>query len=170
MKIGRIRFKPLSLLMGMYRYSFPENKFDKERMVRASGRNLNISRKHAVEIMREIRGMRLNDAMRLLEDVIALKRPIPFKRFKRNVGHRRELQGRKSGRYPQKAAKHILKVLQNLKANAEDKGLDPNRIRIIHAVAHKGPRRYKRVPRAFGMSAPERVQYVHVEVIGEEVR
>ena len=154
----------------MYRYSFPEEKFDKERMVRAAGRNMNISRKHAVEIMNAIRGMWLNDAIRLLEDVVALRRPIPFKRFKRDVGHRRELQKRKIGRYPQKAARHILKVLNSLKANAEDKGLDPDKIRIIHAVAHKGPRRYRRVPRAFGMSAQEIIQFVHVEVIGEEMR
>ena len=153
----------------MYRYSFPEKEYDKERMVRAAGRNMNISYKHAVEICREIKGKMLDDAIKLLEDVIALKRPIPFKRYKRDVGHRRELQKRKIGRYPQKAARHILKILKSLRANAEDKGLDPERIRIIHAVAHRGSIRYKRMPRAFGVSAPVREVLVHVEVIGEEV-
>ena len=63
------------------------------RSSRAMGMELHISPKHAREICRTLRGMRANLARAYLEDVIALKRAIPFKRYKRNVAHRHGLVG-----------------------------------------------------------------------------
>ena len=106
--------------------------------------------------------------MRYLREVIALKRPVPFRRFHGKVAHRRQLQGWPAGRYPVKAAKAILKVLENAKANAEYKGLDTSRLVIIHAAAQQGPKIKRYVPRAFGRAAPFFEQLTHVEIVVEE--
>ncbi len=133
----------------------------------ASGRDLRISYKDAVEVLRAIRGKRVEDAKRILEDVIKLKRPVPYRTYHGKVGHRRG-QGFGPGRYPVKAAKAILKVLENAIANAEYKGLDTERLWIVHAVAHKGPKIKKYIPRAFGRATPYFEQLVHIEIGVEE--
>ena len=152
--------------MPTWDYSVKE--VSRELTAKASGRDLRISFKHAVEICREIRGMRLKDAMRFLEDVIKKKRPVPFRRYHGKVAHKRGLSGWPAGRYPVKAAREILKVLKNALANARFKGLDEDRLYIIHAQAQQGPRIRKYIPRAFGRSTPYFDQLTHVEIIVEE--
>jgi len=150
-----------------YSYKVPEDKEDVT--VKASLREVSISPKHAVELAREIRGMYLEKAKRYLEDVINFKRPVPFKRYNKKVPHRRGLTKWYSGRYPVKAAKFFLKLLENLENNAEQKGLDISRLKIVHCAALKGRKRRKYIPRAFGRSTPYFDTLVHVEVIAEEV-
>jgi large subunit ribosomal protein L22 len=142
---------------------------DDETIAKASLREVSISPKHAVELAREIRGMMLEDARAYLEDVIAMKRPVPFKRYNRKVPHRRGLHKWYSGRYPVKAAKYFLKLLDNLENNAEYKGLDVSRLKIIHCVALKGRKRKKYIPRAFGRSSPYFDTLTHIEIIAKEV-
>ena len=139
-----------------------------EKTAIASGRDLRISPKAAREICATIKNMKLEDAKRFLEDVIAQKRPVPFRRHKKEVPHRRGLQGWYAGRYPRKASKEILKVLNALEANAEQKGLDVERLWIIHAAAQRGTKIRKYIPRAFGRSAPYFQQLTHVELAVEE--
>jgi len=148
-------------------YSFKPKKPEKTAI--ASGRDLRISPKHAREICAAIKGLMLDEARRLLEDVIAGRRPIPFKRYRRKVGHRRELQGWDAGRYPKKASKEILKVLDQLEANASQKDLDPERLKIVHAAAQKGTKIRKYIPRAFGRSSPYFQQLTHIELAAEEI-
>ena len=74
-----------------------------------------------------------------------------------------------SGGHPVKASENILAVLRNAEANADNKGLDIDRLRIIHAAAHRG-RTYKRfIERAFGRSSPYFENSTHVEIVLEEV-
>jgi len=152
---------------GRFSYSFQD--FDPDRMARASGRDLRISPKHSVELLREIRGMMLNDALKYLDDVIALKRPVPMKRFNDSQGHKPG-KGFGPGRYPVKVAKAVKKVLLNAKNNAEQKGLDPDRLKIIHAAAHRGPVLRGYIPRAFGRATPFNEQTTHIEIVVEEIR
>ncbi|WP_297477424.1 50S ribosomal protein L22 [Thermococcus sp.] len=152
---------------GRFSYSF--QKFDPDRMARASGRDLRISPKHSVELLREIRGMMLNDALRYLDDVIALKRPVPMKRFNDSQGHKPG-RGFGPGRYPVKVAKAVKKILLNAKNNAEQKGLDVDRLRITHAAAHRGPVLRGYIPRAFGRATPFNEQTTHIEIVVEEIR
>jgi len=142
---------------------------DPDRTAKASGRDLRISLKAAREICHTIKGMMLKDAMEYLEDVIALKKPIPFKRYNKEIGHRRQLQKWPSGRYPVKAAKEILEVLRNVENNADYKGLDTEKCKIIHAAAQMGPKIKRYIPRAFGRSTPRFQQLTHVEIIVEEL-
>ncbi len=133
----------------------------------ASGRDLRISYKAAVEVLREIRGKSLEEAKRVLRDIIEMRRPVPFRRYHGKVAHRRG-EGFGPGRYPVKAARYILKVLENAEANAEFKGLDTERLWVVHAAAHKASKIRKYMPRAFGRSTPKFEQLVHVEIGLEE--
>ena len=80
-----------------------------------------ISTKQAIEICGYIRGRTVDQALRLLEEVTKQKRAIPFKRFNKDVGHKKGDIA--AGRFPQKACTHVLKVLKNGEANASQKGL-----------------------------------------------
>jgi large subunit ribosomal protein L22 len=155
--------------MPTWRYSIKIPEEEEEKYVKASLREAPISPKHAVEIAREIRGMYVDNARRFLEDVASMKRPVPFKRYKKKVPHRRGLNKWYAGRYPVKAASFFIKLLDNLVNNAEDKGLDTDRLKIIHCVAHRGRKIKKYIPRAYGRSSPYFDTLVHVEIVAKEV-
>ena len=140
------------------------------RSSRAMGMELHISPKHAREICRTLRGMRANLARAYLEDVIALKRAIPFKRFRRNVAHRHGLVGWDAGRYPEKAAKAVLVVLDNALANAEYKGMESDKMRIFHAGTKKGRTIQGWMPRAMGRATPKNTETVSFEMVLTEVK
>jgi large subunit ribosomal protein L22 len=150
-----------------YGYSFEG--FDPAVHVRASGREVNISPKAAREIAVTIKGMTLAKAISHLELVEDKKMAIAFRRHKLKVGHRSELQGFPTGSYPVKAAKAYLDVLKNLEGNSEFKGLDPERVKIIHAAGYAGRTIKDYTPRAFGRSSANFHQLVHIEVVGKEV-
>lgn len=146
-------------------------KFDPANTAKAMAYELNVSPKHCIEILREIRGKKLSSAKTFLEDVIAKKRSVPFKRFNRNVGHKRHQSGWDAGRYPVKACGEILTVIKNAEANAEYKGLDTDNMRVIHAASKRGRVTRGMMPRAMGRATDWNIETVTVEVVlGEEVR
>ncbi len=149
-------------------YSIIEEELDPEKTVKASGRELRVSHKSAHETCKKIKGMKLTQAKQFLRDVIAKKRPVPFTRSKKKVAHRHGLEKAYAGRYPVKAAKHVLKILEGAEANAEYKGLDTERMRIIHASAYPGMKIKRYIPRAFGRSSPKVKALCHIEVALEE--
>jgi len=134
------------------------------------GMELHISPKHAREICRTLRGMRANHAKAYLEDVVALKSAVPFKRYRRNVAHRHGLVGWDAGRYPEKAAKAVLVVLENALANAEYKGMESEKMRIFHAGTKKGRTIRGWMPRAMGRATPKNTETVSVEMVLTEVK
>jgi large subunit ribosomal protein L22 len=134
------------------------------------GMELHISPKAAREICRTLRGMRANLARDYLEDVIALKRAVPFKRYARNVAHKHGLVGSDAGRFPQKAAKAVLVVLDNALANAEYKGMESDKMRIFHAGTLKGRTIRGWMPRAMGRATPKNTETVSVEMVLSEVK
>lgn len=124
------------------------------------------------EVCAAIVGMRVKDAKAFLERVIAKKEAVPFRRAYGKQAHRRGLAdkwGWPIGRYPVKAASSLLKVLINAESNAEFKGLDVEKLRVIHAAAHKGMTMKRYMPRAFGRATPSFRVTSHVEVIVGEV-
>jgi large subunit ribosomal protein L22 len=144
-------------------------KFDPATTAKAMAYELNVSPKHCYEILREIRGKKLSAAKTYLEDVIDKKRSVPFKRFNRNVGHKRNQTGWDAGRYPVKACGEILTVIKNAEANAEYKGLDTDNMRVIHAASKKGHVTRGMMPRAMGRASDWNIETVTVEVVlGEE--
>jgi large subunit ribosomal protein L22 len=139
-----------------------------EEVARASGRDLRISPKAAREICNAIRHMRLEEAQQYLQEVIDLKRAVPYRRHKKKVAHRAELQGWFAGRYPVKAAKEILRILNSLEANCENRGLDVERVKLVHAAAQRGRVLKRYIPRAFGRSSPRHDHLCHIELMAQE--
>jgi large subunit ribosomal protein L22 len=139
-------------------------------IARAKANELNMSPKHSIEIATFIRHQRVNDAIEYLNEVIKLKKAIPFRRFNRNVAHKRGLPGNwDAGRYPVKASKAYIRVLESVKKNAEYLGLDAENLEIIHASANRGRAQKAFFPRAMGRATPKVRESVNVEVVVREV-
>jgi large subunit ribosomal protein L22 len=153
----------------MPKWGYSVKELDPERTVKCSGRELRVSPKHAVEICRTIRGMRLGEAKSLLEAVVRKERPVAFRRYKGEVPHRDLPERWYAGRYPVKAAGEILRLLEGLESNAEYKGMDAERLKIIHASAQRGMKVRGYMPRAFGRSSPSFETLTHVELVGYEI-
>ena len=154
--------------MPKWGYSITEEELDPEKTVKASEREVRVSHKSAREICKTIKGMMLTRAKQYLRDVIAKKQAVPFTRFKKKAGHRHGLEKAYAGRYPEKAAKQILKLVEGAEANAEYKGLDTERLRIIHASAYPGIKIKGYAIRAQGRSTPKFETLCHIEVALEE--
>ena len=145
---------------------------DPDKTVKASGIDMRVSLKKAVEVCRELRGLKLEEARKMLDEVVAMKKMIPFRRHKKELAHHADkLREHKfyAGGYPVKVAKHILGILKNAENNAEYKGLDVDRLRIIHASVDMGPKLRRFTPRAFGRSSPKTEQLTRVQLVLEEV-
>ncbi|MDD1703772.1 MAG: 50S ribosomal protein L22 [Methanoregula sp.] len=146
------------------------NKIKGENIAKGKANELNMSPKHSIEIATFIRHQRVNDAIAYLNDVVALKKAIPFRKFNRNVAHKRGLPGNwDAGRYPVKASKAYIKVLESVKKNAEYIGLDAENLEIIHATANRGRAQKAFFPRAMGRATPKVRESVNLEIIVREV-
>ena len=152
----------------MPKWGYSITELDPERTVKASGREVRVSHKAAREVCNTINGMVLSEAKEFLQQVIQKKKPVPFRRFKKKVGHRHGLEKAFAGRYPVKAAQKILEVLEGAEANADFKGLDPENLRIIHASAYPGMKIKRFIPRAFGRSSPRIKTLCHIEIALEQ--
>ena len=146
---------------------FTFQSYDTTKHVRAAIREKSISHKHAREISSAMKGLSIEKSRDYLLNVINLKRSIPFRRYKNQVGHKSD-PGTMSGRYPQKAATEILKLLDNLESNAEYKGMDVDRLKIINMTVHKGRLLKRFIPRAMGRSSPKNDALIHVEIVARE--
>jgi len=93
---------------------------------------------------------------------------VPFKRHNSGVGHRAGLSGWDAGRFPQKAARGILTVVKSAEANAEYKGLDSDRMQIVHSLARRGRVIEGRMPRAMGRSTAKNTSTATVEIVLQE--
>jgi large subunit ribosomal protein L22 len=116
---------------------------EEAKVAKAIGRSNNISFKKAVNVCTNIRGMNLLEAIALLEKVKALETPLHFSRFQRGAAHR---TGIGMGKYPKKASTEMLEVLNNALANAEFKGLNTEKLKIIFVQANRGMSRKRRKP------------------------
>jgi large subunit ribosomal protein L22 len=153
----------------MTKWGYSITDMDVEKTAKASGRELRVSPKHAREVCRTIKGMKVEQAKDYLNQVIMKKKPVPFRRFNKKVGHRHGLEKAFAGRYPVNAARQVLNVLEGAEANAEYKGLDLERLKIIHASAYPGMKIKRFTPRAFGRSSPRFNTLSHVELVLEEM-
>jgi len=173
--LAKSALSPNAKGLRMGKWTYPVLGIDESKIAKAVIRDAPISFKEAYELCKVLRGMMLNDAKSLLEDIISLKSPIPYVRYKLGVGHKRGLSDRyskwktASGRYPVKVAKYILKLLQNAENNAVSKGLDSSKLKIVHIAAHRGYYLKRWMPRAFGRSTPWFKTHTHVEVVLAEV-
>jgi large subunit ribosomal protein L22 len=154
----------------MPNFGYSISGLDVDKTAIASGRDMKMISKHAREVCGAIRGMTLSKAKTFLENVIYLKQAVPFRRHYFKVGHRSGLPDQfgfkwAAGRYPQKAARLIYEVLSNAEANAEYKGLDTEKCRIIHACMMKGRKIKRYIERAHGRSTQYFDDLVHIEIV-----
>jgi large subunit ribosomal protein L22 len=155
--------------MNMARIDY-STKISGDNIAKAKANELNMSPKHSIEIATFIRHQRVNDAIAYLNDVVGLKKAIPFRRFNRNVAHKRGLPGNwDAGRYPVKASKAYIRVLESVKKNAEYIGLDAENLEIIHVSANRGRAQKSFFPRAMGRATPKVRETVNLEVVVREV-
>lgn len=154
--------------MPKWGYSITDEELDPEKTVKASAREIRVSHKAAREICRTIKGMMLPKAKQYLKEVMAKKKPIPYRRFTKKLGHHHGLEKAFVGKYPVKASKYILKALEGAEANAENKGLDIDRMRIIHASASQGMKVKRYMRRAQGRTSPKIDILCHIEIALEE--
>jgi large subunit ribosomal protein L22 len=155
--------------MNMARIEYSQ-KISGDNIAKAKANELNMSPKHSIEIATFIRHKRVNDAIAYLNEVIGLKKAIPFRRFNRNVAHKRGLPGSwAAGRYPVKASKEYIRVLESVKKNAEYIGLDADNLEIIHVSANRGRAQKSFFPRAMGRASPKVRETVNIEVVVREV-
>ena len=141
---------------------------DPDSTAKAMLRERRMSHKHSKEIAREIKGMTAGDAEEYLHDVIDGKRSVPFRSHNSGVGHRSDIDGWDAGRYPEKASKAFLELIENAVNNATHRGLAGDTMTITHVAAHKVGEAPGRRPRAFGRSSPWNTPLVDVEMIIEE--
>ena len=115
--------------------------------------DIHISTKHSAAICRFIKRKKIPEAIKDLELVARIKRPIPMKG---EIPHRR---GRMmSGRFPEKAAREFIILLKSLSSNSAYNGLE-NPI-IVEAVANIGSR-------PFGRHGIRRKR-THIRIVAEE--
>ena len=136
-------------------------------MARAYGRDLPVAWKKSIELARQLRGRTVEKAREYLENVISLKQAVPMRTYKRWVAHK---AGLGPARYPVKAAKAFLKILESAVANAEFTGKEDPDTMVIRVInAHKGATSKGYRPRAYGRSSPWNQDSVNLEIVLEEV-
>jgi large subunit ribosomal protein L22 len=139
---------------------------DPDKTAKAYGYELHCSMKDSINLAHAIRGMKTQDAKKYLEEIIEMKRPLPTVTHKRKRSHQK---GIGPGSFPQKAARYMLKTLENAENNAEYKGFDVENMKIVHVSAYGGRIVRGYMPRAHGRASDKNKQTTNIEIVVEEV-
>lgn len=134
--------------------------YNEEHMARAIGIGLPISFKQSTEICSFIKNKNVSDAKKLLQKVTEKRLAVPFKRYNWDLGHKKKTG---PARYPEKASKHIIKLIEAVEANAQFKGLNTSNLVIAHISAHKAGKTWH-----YGRKLRRKMKRTNVEVIVEE--
>lgn len=127
---------------------------------KAMARDVRISTKEAYEAARNIRGMKLARAKRFLEEVLEHKHALPYRRYNMDVAHH---PGTGPGRYPLNTITKMIKLLNEVEANAESKGMNTANLEIFHVAAQKA------APlRGSFKGSPQNHSMTHIEIVVRE--
>jgi large subunit ribosomal protein L22 len=134
-------------------------------------KNRPVSLKYSTEICNQIKGIPVRKAERFLGNIIVHKEFLPLVRYHKKVPHRKgqSVAGMKAGRYPENTCKAFLELISYAKANAENKGLDADKLLVRHCFACKGFRRFKMQPKGKIAGKRRRAKSAHLEIILQEV-
>ena len=139
---------------------------DPDKTAKAYGYELHCSRKDSTNLAYAIKGKKLEDGKKYLQEIVDQKRPLPAVFHN---GKRAHQKGIGPGSFPQKAAKYMLKILENAENNAEYKGFDPENMKITHVSAYSGRVIRGIMPRAHGRATDKNTRTTNIEIIIEEV-
>jgi len=133
----------------------------KENYATVNGRDLPVSTKHCIEICNFIRGKGLLQSKELLQKAIDQKIAIPFRVHKRDISHKPRKAG--PGRYPAKACKAVLGLLESLETNAQNKGLDTASLYLKEIVPNKSSNVWH-----YGRQRRRKMKFTHIFMKTEE--
>lgn len=119
----------------------------------ARGYSLPLSTKKSADMCRFIKGKSVQKALDDVEQVAAMRKPIPFR------GEHPHQKGIMSGGYPKKTAEHFIKLLKSLSANADYVGIENPIIAEANANIAQRP---------FGKFGRVRRKRTHVTIIAKE--
>ena len=136
---------------------------------KARGKDMRVHYKNTYEVAAAIRGMQLENAEKYLRDVLDHKQCIPFRRHSSTARtaqthHFRVTQGR----WPKKPCEHILDLLENVRSNADAKGLDLKKTYITHIQVNKAQKGRRRGFKAHGRIKDWCASNCHVELFVTE--
>jgi large subunit ribosomal protein L22 len=131
-------------------------------VARARGIEVPISPKKTYEVLNAIRGLPVDRARTILEEAVALRKAIPFRRYNQETAHH---IGVGPGRYATKVATNVLKVLANAEENAEYEGMDTDRLFVKVASCARGRIRRANMPRAHGRATAWNEQTTNIEIV-----
>ncbi|MEM0139351.1 MAG: 50S ribosomal protein L22 [Ferroplasma sp.] len=132
-----------------------------EKSAMAQVKETDISLKDAVNVAHFIRNMKLETAKDTLDLVLEKKVAVPYFRYLDSVSHRK---GIGPGRYPVKAIRAFKKLLDDVSANAEFKGLTED-LNIFHISASKGRMIKKFTPKAYGRAGAFFKDLINLDVV-----
>jgi large subunit ribosomal protein L17e len=110
--------------------------------------------KPAFEVGRALKGQNAEQAIKYLEDVIAHKRAVPFRRYNEGITHHAQGHewGIPSARWPEKCAKLFIGLIKNALVSAASKpGVDREKLIVINVQCNRAQAyRYRRIHQAHG--------------------
>ncbi|SBS85734.1 60S ribosomal protein L17, putative [Plasmodium ovale] len=144
---------------------------DYGKCAKGAGMDLRVHFKNTLETARAIRRMKLIDAKKYLNDVIEMKRCVPFRRYNGGVGRTNQAKefNHTQGRWPVKSCKFLLNVLDNVQANAEARNLEVGKLKLIHVMVNRARPGRRRTFKAHGRINPYMSSPCHIQIIAKEV-
>lgn len=128
---------------------------------KAAGIAMPVSFKQSVEVCSYIRGKGLRNSINALNRVVEGLSAVPYRRYNRGgTGHR---PGMAAGRYPKNTCTEIIKLLEDVQANAQHKGLNANKLVIRSISAQKAAKQFH-----YGRKRRTKMKRTHIEVVVKE--
>jgi large subunit ribosomal protein L22 len=146
----------------MPNFGYSVTGLDRDKSAIAAKRDSPVSFKKTREVCHAIQGMPLQKAKDYLDRAEKMEIAIPFKRYNKMIPHHKEGPG--PSRFPIKSIKVVKELLKDVETNAEYKGLDVDKCRIVHCCVNMGRVYKKYIPRAFGKSSPYFHYRTHIEI------
>ncbi len=142
----------------MANYAFKS--YEQKNMAKSFGRGMPVSFKQSIEVCNFIRNKSLQEAKKILARAMEKKQAIPFRRFNSDLGHKKKIG---PGSYPIKTSTELLKLLEDVEANAQFKGLNVNNLIISHLCAKKAAKAWR-----YGRKRRRTMKRTDIEVVVEE--
>ena len=140
---------------------------------RSKGENIRVHFKNTRETAMAIKGMDIKRAEQYLNNVLAKKEAIPFRRFTGCIGRKAQSKNVPGApttqvRWPKKSVEHVLSLLLAAKANGTNKGLKTETMFVSHIAVQQAPYQRRRTYRAHGRINPYMCSPSHIQIVLSE--
>eukprot|EP00461_Guttulinopsis_vulgaris_P001238 UN01238 len=110
-----------------------------QKIAKAGGANVRVSFKNTRETAAVLKDMQLSKAKQYLKNVLARKDCVPFARYRYGVGRCAQAKkyGQALGRWPEKAVKILLALVENAESNAVQQNMNTEKLVISHIQVNK---------------------------------